>query len=81
MLGQQVEGGRLERPVMLREWSVTLTVVSERKILDSVSHPLLDLLVRHRRTFSERLIPPQCMTERHRKSFLPVAIKLWHSSL
>ena len=64
------------------------TVVSEKKmptklwkILDSVSHPLHDVLVRHRSTFSERLIPPKCMTERHRKSFLPVAIKLYNSSL
>ena len=46
------------------------TLVSERKmlimlqtILDNVSHPLHDLLVRHRSTFSERLIPPKCMTE------------------
>ena len=43
--------------------SVTLTVVSERKmlrklwkILDSVTQPLDDVLVRQRRTFSERLI-------------------------
>ena len=56
------------------EWD-SLTAV------DSVSHPLHDILVRHRSTFSERLIPPKCMTERHRKSFLPVVIKLYSSSL
>ena len=66
----------------------SLTVVSERKmltklekILESISHPLYDVLVRHRRTFSERLIPLKCMAERHRKSLLPVAIKLYNSSL
>ena len=66
----------------------SLAVVSERKILtklqtilNSVSHPLRDVLVRHRSTFSERLIPPKFMTEHHRKSFLPVAINLYNSSL
>ena len=66
----------------------SLTVVSERKILikprkisDNVSHPLHDVLVRHRSTFSERLIPPKSLTEHHRKSFLPVAINLYNSSL
>ena len=66
----------------------SLTAESERKmltklrtILDSVSHPLHDVLVRHRSTFSERLIPHNGMTENHRKSFLPVAINLYNSSL
>ena len=66
----------------------SLTVVSERRmlsklrtIMDNISHPLHDVLVRHKSTFSERLIPPKCTTERHRKSFLPVAIKLYNSSL
>ncbi len=65
-----------------------LTVVSDRRmlhkvkaILDSVSNPLHDVLVRHRSSFSTRLIAPRCTTERHRKSFLPVAIKLYNSSL
>ena len=59
----------------------SLMVLTERKMLtklrmifDSISHPLHDVQVRHKRTFSERLIPPKCMTERHRKIFLPVAI-------
>ena len=33
-----------------------------RTILDSVSNPLHDELVRQRRAFSERLLPPKCMT-------------------
>ena len=37
------------------------------KILESVSLPLHDVLARHRSTFSERLVPPKCMTERYSK--------------
>ena len=66
----------------------TLTVVSDRRmlskvraILQHVSHPLHNALVKQRSTFSQRLIAPKCTTERHRKSFLPVAIKLYNSSL
>ena len=66
----------------------SLTAVSERRmlsklhsIMDNVSHPLHDVLVKKRSTFSARLIPPRCTTERHRKSFLPVAIRLFNSSL
>jgi hypothetical protein len=66
----------------------SLSVVPERRMLsklnvivDNVSHPLYDLLLKHRSTFSARLILPKCTTERHRKSFLPVAIKLYNSSL
>ncbi|XP_059802691.1 40S ribosomal protein S24 isoform X1 [Hypanus sabinus] len=66
----------------------SLTVVSEKRmlsklhaILDNVSHPLHNVLVRHRSTFSQRLIPPRCNTEHRKKSFLPVAIKLYNSSL
>ncbi len=66
----------------------SLTEVSERRmlsklhvILDNVSHPLHDVLVSYRSTFSTRLITPKCTTERHRKSFLPVAIGLNNSSL
>ena len=57
------------------------TVVSERKmlmklqkILDSVSH--LMMFWSDRGELSVRVIPPKCMTEPHRKSFLPVTIKL-----
>jgi len=66
----------------------SLSVVSERRmlsklkvILNNVSHPLYDLVLKQRSTFSARLILPKCTTERHRKSFLTVAIKLYNSSL
>ena len=51
----------------------SLMAVSERRmlsklhnILDNLSHPLHDTLVKHRSTLSRRLIPPKCTTERHR---------------
>ncbi|XP_062868152.1 phospholipid-transporting ATPase IC [Trichomycterus rosablanca] len=66
----------------------SLTTVSERRmlsklksIMDNTSHPLYNTLERRRSTFSQRLIPPKSTTERHRRSFLPVAIKLYNSSL
>ena len=66
----------------------TLTTVAERRmlsklqsILDNVTHPLYDTLAQQRSTFSGRLLLPRCTTERHRKSFLPVAIKLCNASL
>ncbi|XP_039477584.1 ATP-dependent RNA helicase DDX54-like [Oreochromis aureus] len=39
------------------------------------------LLATHRSTFSERLRLPKSTTERHRKSFLPVAISWYNSSI
>ena len=48
----------------------SLMVVSERKILTM----LWMIWGRHRSNFSARLIPPKCMTEHHRKSFLTVAV-------
>ena len=66
----------------------TLTAVSNRRMLSKLRgitengfHPLHDMLVKHRSTFSARLRLPKCTTERHRKSFLPVAINLHNSSL
>ena len=66
----------------------TLTIGSARRmlsrlqsILDNVSHPLYDTLAQQRSTFSRRLLSPRCTTERHRKSFLPVVIKLYNTSL
>ena len=66
----------------------TLTAVSDRRMLSKLrailqygSHPLHNALVKQRSSFSERLIAPKCTTERHRKSFLPVAIKLYNSFL
>ena len=65
----------------------SLKVVSERRMLskiktmlDNTSHPLHDMLASHRSTLSERLRLPKSTTERHRKSFLPVAISLYNSS-
>ena len=40
----------------------------------SIDHPLHDELVRQRRTSRERLIPPKCMTELHKKSLQSVVI-------
>ena len=64
----------------------SLSVVSEgmmlcklHSILDN-THPLHQVLTSHRSTFSNRLIPPLCKTEHQRKSFLPVAIRLFYSS-
>ena len=66
----------------------SLTAVSDRRMLSKVQaiamlhyHPLHSALVKQRSTFSQRLIALKCITERHRKSFLPVAIKLYDSSL
>ena len=66
----------------------TLTTVAERRmlsklqsILDNVTHPLYNTLAQQMSTFSRRLLSPRCTTERHRKSFLPVVIKLYKASL
>ena len=48
--------------------------------LDNTSHPLHDLLVRQRSTFSNRPIQLRCSRERYRRSFVPTAIKLYSSS-
>ena len=65
----------------------SLVVVSERRmlcilhnILDNNAHPLHQVLTSSRSTFSNRLILPRCNTERQRKSFLPVAIRLFNAS-
>ena len=64
-----------------------LVEVSERRmpcklysILDNNAHPLHQVLTTSRSTFSNRLIPPRYNTECLRKSFLPVAIRLYSSS-
>ena len=65
----------------------SLMAVSEKRMLSKlhdildISHPLHNILVKHRSTFSRRLIPLKCTTERHRKSFLPEAIGPHNSSL
>ncbi|KAI4883528.1 hypothetical protein NFI96_023533 [Prochilodus magdalenae] len=52
----------------------SLMAVSERRtlsklqtIMDNGSHPLYHTVMRHRSTFSARLIQPKCTTERHRR--------------
>ena len=66
----------------------SLTAVSDRRMLLKVrailqhgSQPLHNTLGKQRSTFSQRLVAAKCITEHHRKSFLPVAIKLYNSSL
>ncbi|KAI4871845.1 hypothetical protein NFI96_016409 [Prochilodus magdalenae] len=53
----------------------SLMAVSERRtlsklqtIMDNGSHPLYHTVMRHRSTFSARLIQPKCTTERHRRT-------------
>ena len=65
----------------------SLAMVSESRmlgklhsILDNNAHPLHQVLTSSRSTFSNTLIPPRCNTERHRKYFLPVAIRLHNAS-
>ena len=66
----------------------SLAAVSDRRmlsklraVLENGSHPLHDVLVKHRSSFSERRTPPKSSTDCHRKSFLPVAIKLCNTSV
>ena len=66
----------------------SLAVVAERRslaklhaIMDNPSHPLHTDLTDRRSTFSVRLTLPRCSTERHRKSFIPTAIRLYNASL
>ncbi|KAM3873389.1 myelin-associated glycoprotein-like [Diretmus argenteus] len=47
-------------------------------ILDNPAHSLHALEVVQLSTFSRRLIPPKCRTERYRKSFLIAAIRLFN---
>lgn len=52
-----------------------------QSILENTTHALHQFLVQHRSTRTGRLRLPTSKTERHRRSFLPVAIKLFNSSL
>ena len=92
MLHLNVDANRLNK-LIRRAGSVlgvdqeSLAVVSEGRmlrkllgILDNGSHPLHATLVSYRSTFSHRLRSPKTTTQRHRRSFLPVAIKLFNSS-
>lgn len=49
-------------------------------VMDNSSHPLHELVMRQRSSFSERLLSLSCSTDRLRKSFLPRAIRLYNSS-
>ena len=66
---------------------VTLEEVVEHRmlakllvIMDNVSHPLHETRDKLKSSFSNRLIQPRCLKERHRKSFLPGAIRLYNAS-
>lgn len=74
MIGRGVELDSLEA---VTEKKMMSKLVS---ILNNVSHPLNDMLVERRSIFSQRLIPTRGFTERHRRQFLPVAIKPFNSS-
>lgn len=52
-----------------------------RSIMDNEDHPLYNVVDELRSTFSHRFTSLKCSTERHRKSFLPTAIRLYNSSL
>ncbi|KAI4899256.1 hypothetical protein NFI96_012205 [Prochilodus magdalenae] len=61
----------------------SLMAVSERRtlsklqtIMDNGSHPLYHTVMRHRSTFSARLIQPKCTTERHRSGVEDVSRKM-----
>ncbi|KAL3067607.1 hypothetical protein OYC64_017352 [Pagothenia borchgrevinki] len=64
-----------------------LLEVSERRmlrkllsILGNNSHPMHATLEAYQSTLSSRLRAPRSTTQRHRRSFRPVAIKLYNSS-
>ncbi|KAL1248243.1 hypothetical protein QQF64_021561 [Cirrhinus molitorella] len=47
-------------------------------MLDHDSHPLRDILLALESSFSRRLLHPQCVKERFRRSFLPAAVRLYN---
>ncbi|KAL1276344.1 hypothetical protein QQF64_035967 [Cirrhinus molitorella] len=47
-------------------------------MLDHDSHPLRDILLVLESSFSRRLLHPQCVKERFRRSFLPAAVRLYN---
>lgn len=57
------------------------TLCRLRSIMHNVDHPLHNVVDELRSTFSHRLTSLKCSTERHRKSFLPTAIRLHNVSL
>jgi len=66
----------------------TLGTVVERRtrrkmqaIMDNVSHPLYHALAGQSSSHSRRLISLRSRTERHRRSFVPTAIRLYNTSV
>lgn len=57
------------------------TLLKLHGILNNTSLPLHQDLVQHRSTLAERPIPPRRKTECHRRSSMPVAIRLYYCSL
>ena len=55
--------------------------MEKKKIVFACVDGPYDILAQQMSTFSGRLLSPRCTTERHRKSFLPVVIKLYNASL
>ena len=49
-------------------------------IMDNVSHPLHETVRALESSISDRLRHPRCVTERHRKSFFPAAIRLYNQA-
>lgn len=71
-LNRIIKGGQV-----VREELNSLVEVSERRMLSKIKtildfplHPLYNVRTSYRSSFSKRFL---CTTERHRKSFLPVA--------
>ena len=61
----------------------TVEVVGERKMMaklssmmENDSHPMQDTISALESSFSDRLLHPQCVKERYRRSFLPAAVRL-----
>ena len=50
-----------------------------KAILDNPSHPLHEEPWQMGSSFSQRIIPPRCRTERFRRSCVPTAIRLYNS--
>ena len=70
------------RPVTLWGWSWTLWQQCQSGgCCRSCGRYCSTALTLSTTLWSNRLIAPKCTTERHRKSFLPVAMKLYNSSL
>ncbi len=96
MLGYWYEGGdakRLNKLIkkassVIGQDLVPLAVVEKKRrvhtllsIMENSTHPLKDLLLALRSSFSWRLILPRCISEWYRRSFVPTAVRLYNTSL